>query len=118
MNQFVFCVHKTFNTSIPDNFRISFEESGNAKGIFESPRTLFVSEEEHRLALPMRVKLCDKAGHKGERVMVCNDANFNYKKGAPVHCKSCKMGKSRQVTATKGQERIVVYATAEEWFEM
>ena len=93
-----------------------FGESGKAKRIFEPPRTLFVSDDEHRLALTMRVKLCDKAGHKGERVMVCSHTNFYYEKGAPVHCKSCKMGKSRQVTATKRQDRIVVYATAEEWF--
>ena len=94
----------------------AFAETGKAKRIYEPPRKLFVSEEEYKLALTMRVKLCDKPNHTGERVMVCNDENFYYEKGAPIHCKSCKMGKSRQVTTSKRKERMVVYATAEDWF--
>lgn len=93
-----------------------FAQSGKAKRIYEPPRKLFVSDEEYHLALTMRVKLCDKAQHDGNRVMICNNTNFYCEKGAPVHCKSCKMGKSRQVTASKRKERIVVYTTAEDWF--
>lgn len=45
----------------------AFEASGKAKRIFEPPRDVFVSDEEYKRALTMRVKLCDKPGHKGER---------------------------------------------------
>ncbi len=48
----------------------AFAYSGKAKRIFEPTRALFVSEEEHRLALTMRVKLCVTIG---ERVMVCKN---------------------------------------------
>tara|TARA_B110001450_G_scaffold76101_1_gene72389 strand:+ start:233 stop:526 length:294 start_codon:yes stop_codon:yes gene_type:complete len=58
----------------------AFTKSGKAKRVYEPSRDIFVSDAEYQLALTMRVKLCDKPQHQGDRVMICNHTNFYYEK--------------------------------------
>ena len=67
-----------------------YDENGKAPRIFDLKESIFVSKQEFEKANTMRIKMCDKEHHVGNRILKCTHEHWFFEKEKPVSCKLCK----------------------------